>query len=90
MEEENVARIHENRDEFRIVAKRRGDVRKTLARVGADCAENRPILSAGNDHEAAVLLVARIERHPGGDARARLHPEVVLILMDGLAASPGV
>ena len=86
VEEENVAGLHDHGDELRVVGKRQGDVGEALARIGSDRAEDRPVLAAGEDLEAAVLLVAAIERHPGGDARTRLHSQVVLILMDSLAA----
>jgi hypothetical protein len=47
IEEENVARIHDNGDELCVVGKWHGDVREALARVGADRAENRPIVTVG-------------------------------------------
>ena len=40
----------------------------------------------GDDLQAAVFLVAVVQRHPGGHTGARLHPQVELILVQRLAA----
>ncbi len=62
---------------------------KLSVEIGLHGTEQRQILGAGHKLETAVLLVARVQRHPRGHAGARLHAQIVLILVQGLATRAG-
>src|SRR5919197_5328636 len=86
VEEEDVARLHHHRYELLSLGQRHGDVGEALGRVRVDRAEDGPVLAPREHLETAVLLVARLERHPRRDARPRLYAQVVLVLVHRLAS----
>jgi hypothetical protein len=45
-------------------------------------------MAAGGDLHAAVFLIAIIQRQPRRHARSRLHAQIVVVLMQRLAARP--
>jgi len=66
-----------------------GDVGEALGGVGFGCAEEGPGVAVGDHAEAAVFFVAVVESEPGGDASAGLDAQVLLVLVEGLAAGAG-
>src|SRR3712207_2184274 len=85
VEEEHVSRLHDYGHGFETfrhghVVAREGDIGIRL--LGA---EQLHVVGAWHDLEPTVLLVRRIEGHPGSDTRAGFDLEVEVVLVERLA-----
>jgi len=72
VEEQHVPGCHPDRYGFEPVRQRNGHVGEADPGVGGTRAQDRPAVAARDDEQAAVVLVARVERHPGGHTGAGL------------------
>jgi hypothetical protein len=72
VEEQHVSGFHADRLGFGPVRQRNGHVGEAHPGVGCPRAQDRPAVAARNDQQAPVVLVAPVQRHPGGHAGAGL------------------
>ncbi len=88
VEEERISGRHDQRDWLETGRQFHRIVDETDVSIGIDCAENRNVVRPRYDKETTVFFVAAVDRHPGGDAGARLDAQIELILMQRLTARP--
>ena len=84
VEEEHIARLHDQR--HRLVSSGQLDrvTGETYRGIRIDAAQDGYVVRARHNTQAAVFFIAAVNRHPGGDAGARVDAQIELILMQGL------
>jgi hypothetical protein len=89
IEEKDVPGLHHNRLNAHPLGDGHGDIREALGSICGHGAQQGHGVATGHHLHAAIGLVAVVEGQPGRHAGAWLHAQVVLVLVQGLAAGAG-